>query len=183
MRYYFVSLGSNIEAKRNVVRMLVALLKLSPEVAISSIAVTNAEGMPSNRPFLNLVVRIKCALSATDLKQQFNKIELALGRDRSDPLKKIKDRTADLDILFSCETSDFPIAPKQIPEAPYVRPFLLELLDFLGIDCSDKLRQPMTGVSISFGGMTIGEKPMIINASTTIDHDKLLKAPLNFTDD
>jgi 2-amino-4-hydroxy-6-hydroxymethyldihydropteridine diphosphokinase len=176
--YYFVSLGSNIRPHENVPNMLKELLKLSPSVSISSIAETTPKGMLStDQTFLNLVACIQTQLTPGQLKQQLNIIETKLGRDREDPLSKKKDRPADIDILFSYKKGES-VTVAQLPPEPYVRPFLLELLDFLDIPCAERLAQPINGVGLPFYKMTIGHAPKTLNRASTIGHSRLLQAPL-----
>ena len=101
MTYYFISLGTNIQPEQNILKMMDALFELSPTIDASSILKTAPVGLDSNHYFLNVVVRIFYSGTASELKKQLVRVEENLGRDRSDPNSKWKDRPADLDILFS----------------------------------------------------------------------------------
>ena len=98
---YFIALGSNIEPEYNILKMIEALFDISQVVDISEIIRTAPVGLNSKKYFLNTVVRIKIDRDRPTLKLELNAIEERLGRDRSNPNRKYKDRTADLDILFS----------------------------------------------------------------------------------
>jgi len=98
---YFIALGSNLDPEGNIIKMVEALFKLSEIVDISEIIRTEPVGLTSENYFLNTVVRIESTKNQPELKKELNAIEGDLGRDRSDPSRKYKDRTADLDILFS----------------------------------------------------------------------------------
>ncbi|MEM8525334.1 MAG: 2-amino-4-hydroxy-6-hydroxymethyldihydropteridine diphosphokinase [Bacteroidota bacterium] len=98
---YFIALGSNINPESNIINMIEALFELSEVVDISEIMRTEPVGLKSEKYFLNTVVRIETDKDRPDLKNALNTIEESLGRDRSNPERKYRDRTADLDILFA----------------------------------------------------------------------------------
>ena len=77
--------------------------------------------MNTKRDFLNALFIIQTSMSAEQLKQEFNRIEEALGRDRSDPQRSFKDRTIDIDILG------------KVSDNPKVPDYLTSLLTDLGI--------------------------------------------------
>ena len=150
MAWYYLSLGSNINPHENVKCMLDRLLQISKRIDISRIIETEAKGFDSKRSFLNLAARIQTSLSPLELKKQLNQIETDLGRDRNDPLSKKKDRVADIDILFSKETSNNLINQEDLPPEPYVRPFVIELLAYLNIRIPEKPNFNQFGVSLNF---------------------------------
>jgi len=122
MTVYFVSLGSNIAPHQNMVRMVQALLEISAEIDISRVIVTAPNGIDSDRPFLNACVRLHSEFDATTLKAQFNTIEARLGRDRSDPGRSYKDRSADVDIVCALPANTWVYPRELIPTEPYVQP-------------------------------------------------------------
>ena len=96
---YLCSLGSNIEPELHFSRAKHYLAKLADELEFSRDITTKPVGMNTNHPFLNALFILETALTPTALKAEFNKIEVLLGRDRSDPLCSVKDRPIDIDIL------------------------------------------------------------------------------------
>ena len=82
-----------------------------------------------------------------DLKLKLNEIETKLGRDRSDPDRKQKDHTMDIDII---ECSDRPwFEGKNIPEE-YFRMLFEGSKEF------------ENRALVSFGEHVLGEKPTVI---------------------
>lgn len=159
MTHYFISLGSNIHPEVNVVKMLRYLLQLSPVVDISRIERTVAEGFESEHYFLNLAVRIKSRQPQPTLKQAFVQLETALGRDRNNPNRKLMDRPADLDILFSMqEGDDIPI--DLFPSEPYVLPTLLDLLAHVNLKPDGESMRIQQTVRLQLDHFTIGMTPI-----------------------
>ena len=121
---YFLGIGSNIDPYHHIPKILEQLFYLSKTITISRIVETKPEKLISpTQFFLNLVVAIECDLSAEQLKQKLNQIEVDLGRNRNDPDKKVKDRVADIDILFVGQAT-----VNDLPPEPYLRPMAIELL-------------------------------------------------------
>ncbi|MEN0003215.1 MAG: 2-amino-4-hydroxy-6-hydroxymethyldihydropteridine diphosphokinase [Bacteroidota bacterium] len=177
--FYFVSLGSNIRPTYHVPQMLEHLLAISPQLDISTIGKTTPAGMLSTEHyFLNLAVRIQTAHSPEALKKVFNAIEVKLGRDRSDPLSKKKDRPADLDILFQLQAGQQEVPLALMPPEPYVRPFVLELMDYLDMNSPILPTVPIDRVALPFHDRQLGKHPQTIAAPTTISRTSLLQAPL-----
>jgi hypothetical protein len=63
--------------------------------------------MHSRHDFLNCLFVTESTLAPQQLKTFFIAMELAHGRDRSDPNCKVLDRPLDIDILASSPTDDF----------------------------------------------------------------------------
>ncbi|WPL19154.1 2-amino-4-hydroxy-6-hydroxymethyldihydropteridine pyrophosphokinase [Thiorhodovibrio winogradskyi] len=98
-RMAYLSIGSNIDALRNVRRAL-ALLRALPDVTrmeVSSLYRTRAWGGATEAEFLNLAVALQTDLSARRLLTRTQRIELALGRERS---HRNAARTMDIDLLL-----------------------------------------------------------------------------------
>ena len=162
MAWYYISLGSNINPKHNVRRMLDGILQISERIDLSRILETKAEGFKSNNTFFNLVARIYSPLSPIELKACFNAIETQMGRDRNDPDKKKKDRAADIDILFTKVKAKESVALEEIPTESYIQPFVLELLQFLQIPCIEKASFDQEGVSFLYHNTLIGKTPLTL---------------------
>jgi 2-amino-4-hydroxy-6-hydroxymethyldihydropteridine diphosphokinase len=162
MYSYFVGLGSNVNPDINVTVMLQELFNLSEKVDVSRIIETHPVGFESDNNFLNLSVRIKTEENAYQLKERFNAIETKLGRDRTDINKKLKDRVADLDILFELNEQERVVKESLLPSEPYIRPTLVELIHFLGFECHVPTGLLQEGVGITIDNVLIGKKPVTL---------------------
>jgi 2-amino-4-hydroxy-6-hydroxymethyldihydropteridine diphosphokinase len=160
MQYYYLGLGSNLDPYTNVPRMLEALQGLTPELVVSSIIGSQPKGMISNKRFLNLAARIQSELSPEALKAQFNAIEGLLGRDRTDPNRSFKDRTADIDILFHTPLTVKYIPLQELPPEPYLSRPMVELLYFLGISCDAPRPYFQQTEHVLFRRQEIGDAPI-----------------------
>lgn len=122
MPYTFLcSLGSNIRPEYHVSRAKSYLTGVGSKISYSRVITTEPVAMPSDQLFLNALFVIETHLDASKLKQAYNAIEISLGRDRSDPLCKIKDRPIDLDILGEIPAAaerDAEVALAQWPATP-----------------------------------------------------------------
>ncbi|MFN4292461.1 MAG: 2-amino-4-hydroxy-6-hydroxymethyldihydropteridine diphosphokinase [Permianibacter sp.] len=126
---YLLGIGSNVAPERNVPAVLKALLVLSPQLYVSRVVQTQPEGMQSEHDFLNLVALIATDLSPAALKAATNRIEEELGRDRSAPDRKVRDRPADIDLLTPISAARQ--SPLPMIKENYLRPLAEELLDYL----------------------------------------------------
>jgi len=87
--FYLCSIGSNLDPHIHVSRVLAELLANVGPLRLSSVIRTKPVGMHSSHDF------------------HFVALEVAHGRDRSDPLCKVHDRPLDIDILASNRSGDF----------------------------------------------------------------------------
>ncbi len=147
-RPVWLSLGSNIAPRHNMVRMIDALCPLGSDLVVGRIVELEPVGRGGPR-FLNTVVRIDARLDP--LKPALEAIEIALGRPRWRPDARALDRTADIDVLFV----DAP--PSALPDEPWVAPMLRELLAAEG----HRIDVPALpeGVALDWRGCPIGDRP------------------------
>ena len=108
--FYLCSIGSNLDPHIHVRRALAELLAHVGPLRLSSVIRTKPVGMHSSHDFLNCLLVVESPLDAVRLKQRFVALEVAHGRDRSDPLCKVHDRPLDIDILASNTHGDFATA-------------------------------------------------------------------------
>ncbi|MGL4918247.1 MAG: 2-amino-4-hydroxy-6-hydroxymethyldihydropteridine diphosphokinase [Aeromonas allosaccharophila] len=108
--FYLCSIGSNLDPHIHVSRALAELLAHVGPLQLSSVIRTKPVGMHSNHDFLNCLLVVESPLDAVHLKQRFVALEVAHGRDRSDPLCKVHDRPLDIDILASNTHGNFATA-------------------------------------------------------------------------
>jgi 2-amino-4-hydroxy-6-hydroxymethyldihydropteridine diphosphokinase len=155
---YFVGLGSNIAPRVHLPLMLRALLRLAPTLYVGRVLETAPVAVAGD-PFLNVPVALESALSPPELKLRLNAVEAGLGRDRADPASKVKSRTADLDILFWIDDCAAGVPPELLPDEPYMRPMLLELLAALDLDAGVGPGPLPPGVALSLDGLSVGEEP------------------------
>ena len=100
---YFLSLGSNINAQKNIELASLELSKILTDIKSSSIHQTKAEGFEGD-DFLNSVISGSCSLSFDALNKQLKEIENAAGRDRN--ASKFSARTLDIDIVLQLDEED-----------------------------------------------------------------------------
>jgi dihydroneopterin aldolase/2-amino-4-hydroxy-6-hydroxymethyldihydropteridine diphosphokinase len=94
----FVAVGSNVAPEGNVTR---ALRMLEAEIGILGISTfyrTAALHRPQDPSYVNGVVEVSDALGPLDLKEQLQRIELAVGRERA--ADRYAPRTVDLDLVL-----------------------------------------------------------------------------------
>ena len=96
MALIYLSLGSNVEAQRNIEAAMDALADTFGELMISSVYESEAVGFDGDS-FYNLVVGIHSDLGVGELSKILKTIEDQQGRDRSAP--KFGARSLDIDIL------------------------------------------------------------------------------------
>jgi len=108
----YLSLGSNIDKERNLVRAVRLLSDAVHLVAVSSVYETAPVGNPHQESFLNAAVVVETPLSAEALKRDvLMPIEDRLGRRRT--ADRNAPRTIDIDIaLFNEEVLDPEIATR-----------------------------------------------------------------------
>ncbi len=131
-RGFLLGIGSNLDPGANVPRILGGLAEAFGELYISSVRPTAPEGMRTANSFLNLAAFVPTERPEAEVKSLFNAIEEGLGRDRSDPDKKIKDRPADIDILRRLAPGAR-LTAADLPTEPYLRPSVQELAEGLGL--------------------------------------------------
>lgn len=172
---YFISIGSNIEPQDNIVRIVSELLTLFPRVLISPVIQTKPQGMESTRDFLNAVLFVETAMDAEILKTAFNDIEKRLGRNRADPKRKLKDRTADLDILFHQPASAERISADDLPSEAYIRPLVIILASAMGLEPVRPLPALTDVQTLSFGQESFGQAPAAIYRNGDAGHVMVLQ--------
>ncbi len=102
MAIVYLSLGSNSGDRIGYIQQATGLLGAVDGISIvrtSAFYETEPWNMDSELWFVNAVVEAKVTLSADELLAECQRIELQLGRKRTDD-KKYEDRTIDIDILF-----------------------------------------------------------------------------------
>ena len=118
----FVSLGSNIKPKENVVAALNLLRRYTTVLDSSPIYRSPPQGFREQEPFLNMAVKVHTLRTPTQFKADvIDRIEAELNRVR-DPQNKNGPRTIDLDIsLWNDEVLEYGSKPWQIPDEDITR--------------------------------------------------------------
>ena len=93
----YISIGSNIDTKKNIEKCLQLLKKEFDVVAQSPYYETKPYGYEKQSNFINLAVKIKTELKPYELFKALQQIENNLGRKR---IFRFNPRTIDLDILL-----------------------------------------------------------------------------------
>ena len=123
---YFLSLGSNIEPKKNLDLAIGALGKILDEMSCSATYQTKAEGF-EGEDFLNLVISGNSSLSFKSLNKKLKSIEDITGRDREVP--KFSARTLDIDIVLQLnDEEEILFESDEIAKYSFVSEPLKELL-------------------------------------------------------
>lgn len=123
---YFLSLGSNINAQKNIEFAASELSKIFSDLNSSSIHKTKAEGF-EGEDFLNSVISGTCQFSFDALNKKLKEIENAAGRDRNAP--KFSARTLDIDIVLQLDEDDEIIyESEEITQYKFVSEPLQEIL-------------------------------------------------------
>ena len=123
---YFLSLGSNINAQKNIEFAVSELSKIFSDLESSTIHQTKAEGF-EGEDFLNSVTSGTCQFSFGDLNKKLKEIENAAGRDRNAP--KFSARTLDIDIVLQLDEDDEIIyESEEITQYKFVSDPLKEIL-------------------------------------------------------
>ena len=131
--YYYLSIGTNIHPEKNAANIVKKLSAKFGPIVIYPFIYTQPEQMDTKNRFLNSVAIVCSNMDKGEVKQILNQIEIDLGRDRNDPDKSIKDRTADIDILGSAVINNNNFF--SIFQESYIRNVIIE--DFSGVDLGD----------------------------------------------
>ncbi len=103
MAIAYLSLGSNKGDRIGFVQQATSLLNATDGISLirtSAFYESEPWGMESETWFVNAVVEVKTSLSPQSLLAECQRIEIQLGRKRTEGEKDYKDRTIDIDILF-----------------------------------------------------------------------------------
>ena len=122
---YFLSIGSNINATKNIEFAIKELDLILSNINKSSIYQTKSIGFEGD-DFLNLVVSGDSSLSFDELNLKLKKIEDFSGRDRNAP--KFSARTLDIDIVLQVDVDEIIFESDEIKKYDFVSKPLKELL-------------------------------------------------------
>lgn len=98
-RGFILGIGTNIAPERNAARMLDRLSARFGRTLVSRCYYTEPVDIATGQRFVNGCVYVQSDLSWSGCKEVCVGIEIALGRDRSHPCCKTRDRPADIDII------------------------------------------------------------------------------------
>ena len=119
MNECIIGIGSNIEAEKNIAKMLKLLKQKVEVIKVSSLIKTKPIGITDQPDFINGAVKIHTSLPGDELKKSLKEIENLMGRDHSQP--KFGPRCIDLDIVvWNSEIVD---------QDYYTRDFLKQCVD------------------------------------------------------
>ena len=97
--FVYLSIGTNIQPEENAVHIVRELCQHFGVITLYPFIYTQPVSMPEASIFLNSLAIIRTETPQKKIKEILNEIETKLGRDRSDPNRSYKNRTADIDIL------------------------------------------------------------------------------------
>ena len=144
IHHAYLSLGSNIDAERNLPAAVRELGRFGRVLRVSSVWQTSPVGAPDQPDYLNAALLLETGLTAEDLKNHgIAPVEALLGRVRGKD--RNASRTIDIDImLFDSEhlrLGDRNIPDKEVLERPFVAIPLAEIApDYI---------HPVTGESLA----------------------------------
>ena len=169
---YLLGIGSNLEPQQNIVQIIQHLLDAFPTLVISRVLELPPIGMNSQHDFLNIVVFIETNNSEAELKAICNAIEIQLGRDRTDPDRKTKDRPADLDILATLKLPDDATRPSYaVTDEYFIYPLLDEIVAYL---MQKPIELQQKGVTLLLDGLSFGQTATTINRNTSTSHKRII---------
>jgi len=169
---FLLGIGSNIDPHKNITQIIYLLLEHFPLLSLSRVLEIPPIGMNSQRDFLNVVVFIQTQQSETELKAICNTIEVQLGRNRNDPDRKMKDRSADLDILSKLQLPDDAERPAHmVTDEYFLYPLLDELIAFL-LNKPHALQQ--SGVEMEVNSLRFGQTATAINGNTRTSDERVI---------
>ena len=122
---YFLSIGSNINATKNIEFAIKELSLILSNINKSSTYQTKAVGFEGD-DFLNLVVSGESSFNFDELNLKLKKIEDLSGRDRNAP--KFSARTLDIDIVLQVDVDEIIFESDEIERYDFVSDPLLEIL-------------------------------------------------------
>ena len=139
----YLGLGSNIDAERNIALGLREIEKRFGKPQVSPVYRAPAIGF-DGEDFLNLVVRVDCALPALELIDQIEAIHDLAGRQRRADNKWVA-RSLDIDLLLYGDLVS-PERPLRVPRSDVLEyAFVLKPL----ADLAPEERHPVTGLSFA----------------------------------
>ena len=121
---YFLSIGSNINATKNIEFAIKELSLILSIINKSSTYRTKAVGFEGD-DFLNLVVSGHSSLNFDELNLKLKKIEDLSGRNRNAP--KFSARTLDIDIVLQVDVDEIIFESDEIEKYDFVSEPLKEL--------------------------------------------------------
>jgi len=114
-----LAIGSNIKPHKHIPWVLKKMKSDFIHVKTGRFFRTKALNIVSAHVFWNGALQLETNLSSIDLKKKLVSWEIASGRNRRDPLSSSKDRTLDLDILWSSQEGWFEEV-SYLKQLPYV---------------------------------------------------------------
>lgn len=121
---YLVSLGSNIQPEHFAGKALECLLTRFGSLYLYPCVYTKAQDVESENVFINALLWLQSSENPATVKEQLCLIETELGRDRSCAFRSVKDRSCDLDILYSGHEATLPLQWPELLTEPYLQAVL-----------------------------------------------------------
>ena len=129
---FILGIGTNVDPERNARHIVERLIHRFGRMLVSRFHYTEPVGMDSDRRFINYCAFVETRLDPGACKSACVVIEVELGRDRTDPFRKTRDRTADIDLLAQLVPG--PTILRLADVAAYLARPLGELIALLALD-------------------------------------------------
>jgi 2-amino-4-hydroxy-6-hydroxymethyldihydropteridine diphosphokinase len=126
---YILGLGTNLDPEANVPRLVKQLVRRFGLILISRLYDTAPVGMDSERRFVNFCAFAQTGLEPDACKTACVGIEVAMGRDRTHPFRKTRDRPADIDLLAHVDAGGRRVQLE--PVADYLAQPMVEIVALL----------------------------------------------------
>ncbi len=124
--------------------------------------------LSSDKRFINGIVAFHTSQAATETKKQLCQVETYLGRNRNDPLSKVKDRVLDLDILFNG-------SPEKARSFRSNEPYLKACNQALQGEQADY----NTDIVLNLNGLPFGQRPATIYLDGGTSHIRVQHQEFN----
>ena len=138
MPLVYIGLGSNLGDREATIRRALELLAADPAIeveAVSSLRETDPVGYVDQPRFLNGAAALRTELAPRAFLERLQRVERALGRDRTGP--RFGPRTIDLDLLLydnqQIKEAGLEIPHPRLPERRFVLEPLAELDSTLAV--------------------------------------------------
>ena len=96
---YILGVGTNLEPEKNAALIVANLAERFGRVLVSRFYYTDPVGITSRHRFVNFCAFVPSDLEPAACKEVCVGIEVAMGRDRTHPACKTRDRPADIDLV------------------------------------------------------------------------------------
>jgi len=151
---YLLAIGSNVRPNLNIRWVLCQMLDAFDGVEVGRFFCSQANGMESRHLFWNGAVLIEAHSELQALKEQLCRWEVESGRDRTHPKCSLRDRTLDIDIVWSDQDGWY-VSPDNIARVAYLAGPIASLMPVIF-----PRQESLAPVYFSFHQRILGGRPI-----------------------